>query len=156
MGDEQSSVPSDQILCLNYNVGAWESSCSKKETSLLHLGSSTRRLQRRLLGPHLPRSSQDCQPSAGPRQTCSADRAGPFRQLWESLRPQHHGHLRWHWLSTPGPGSSHFGGRTQRINCSVSTRISYKPLSFGLGDHLDILCFMFPAIQMNIQLFSGL
>lgn len=156
MGDGQSSVPGDQILCLNYNTGAWESSCSKKEISLLHLGSSTGRLPKRLLAPLLPCSSKDGQPSAGPRQTCSANRAGPFRQLWESLRPQRHGNLRWHWLSTPGPGSSHLGGRTQRINCSVSARISYKPLSFGLGYHLDSLGFMFPTIQMNIQPFSGL
>lgn len=46
-----------------------------------------------------------------------------------------------------GPDSSQFGGRqiSPHQLLRVSARISYKPLSFELGDRLDILGFMFPT-----------
>lgn len=159
MGGGQNSVPSDQILCLNYNTGAWESSTIKKETSLLYHGSSTRWCARGCLFPTA--TAKTPKPAAGPRQTSSANQGG----LWHSAGS---GNLR---ATCPGnmetlevapavhPRSRQFSiwWQNSPAICSVSAKISYKRLSFGLGHHLVILGFVFQQCErvFNCSQLSG-
>lgn len=142
MGDRQNSVPNGQILCLNYNTGAWESSTIKKETSLLYYGSSTRWYARGYLFPTA--AAKTPKPAAGPRQTSSANQGG----LWHS---DGSGNLRGpsnmetlEVAPAVHPRSRQFSiwWQNSPTSCSVSAKISYKRLSFGLGHHLVVPGFM--------------